>query len=178
MISHGVIQRAAVVVAVLASCGSPAAPSPPARAVERDVALRSGAIKLVVEHDGDLAWANYVADRASAYLPVAEQYLDVPFREAAAGMFRGMPEPWTVRIVGRKTVMLGDVHIGAYNNSSGVYGPDRAIVMEYRLAPIGDPALVMHELTHYWFAARRPRSPPAQRAMIRRRRGSSKASRA
>ena len=50
--------------------------------------------------------------------------------------------------------MLGTVHIGAYNNTSGVYGDDRGIFMEYARSPVGDPALVLHELTHDWIRGR------------------------
>lgn len=152
--------------ALLAGCARDAAtpsPAPSPGKVERDVVLREGTIHLVVEHDGDDAWARYVADRASAYLPAAERYLDVPFHEAAAGMFHDLPRPWAIRIVGRETVMLGDVHIGAYNNTYGVFGPDRAIFVEYRLARRGDPALVLHELTHDWFHGRRAALAPGSK---------------
>ena len=64
-------------------------------------------------------------------------------------MFHDLPKPWTIRIVGRQHVMLGGVHIGAYNSTSGGFGPDRAIFMEYRFAKI-NPGLVLHEVTHDW----------------------------
>ncbi len=147
--------RALVASIALVACQRPApvAPSgsPPATAVVRTVTLRGGAVRVVVEHDGEEAWATYVADHAVAYLPAAERYLDRSFADVAAGFFQGTPPPWTVRIHGQRTVMLGDVHIGAYNNSAGIFGPDRGIFVEYGLARVGDPALVLHELTHYFF---------------------------
>jgi hypothetical protein len=130
------------------------APAPSAVSVECSVALRKGTMRVVVEHDGDEVWARNVADRACAFLPVAEAYFDMPFHEAAASMFHDVPSPWTVRIVGRARVMLGDVHIGAYNNTSGVFGPDRAIFVEYGLAPVGNPAVILHELSHDWVRGR------------------------
>jgi hypothetical protein len=131
--------------------------------VERDVTLRKGVVHLVVDYDGDEAWASYVSERAAAYLEAAESYLDVAFDDAAAVMFHDLPKPWTIRIVGREEVMLGKVHIGAYNNTYGVFGPDRGIFMEYRLAKPGDPALVMHELTHDWFHGTGSLAPGAPR---------------
>jgi hypothetical protein len=126
----------------------PAGPPPEVR----EVALREGTVRVVVE--GQPVWARYVADRAAAFLPAAEQYFDIPFHRAAAGMFHGLPQPWTVRIVGSPRVMLGTVHIGAYNNTSGVFGSDRGIFMEYGFSHIGDPALVMHEVGHDWLHGR------------------------
>jgi hypothetical protein len=131
--------------------------------IERAVTLRNGLVRVVVEHDGDERWARNVADHACAFLPAAEAYFDVPFHVAAAGMFHGMTSPWTVRIVGRPKVVLGEVPIGAYNNTSGIFGPDRAIFVEYRLAPIGNPAVILHELSHDWVhgrgAALKPGAP-------------------
>jgi hypothetical protein len=86
-----------------------------------------------------------------------ERYLDRALSDVAAGFFDGMPTPWIIRIHGRETVMVGDIHIGAYNNSAGRLPGERAITMEYRLAPPGDPALVLHELTHFFFLG----GPPA-----------------
>ena len=106
---------------------------------------------VVVEHEGDASWAAYVADQVAAYLPAAEQYLGVPLHQAAGELFHAQSQPWTVRIVGRARVMLGDTHIGAYNNTSGLFGPDRGIFLEYALAPMGNPALVLHEVSHFWF---------------------------
>ena len=150
------LRRAGVVLAwLLTGCAAARAPDVPpttsALAVRREVTLARGTVHVLVEHDGDAAWAEYVADRAAAYLPAAERYLGVPFHEAAAVMFHDLPQPWTVRIVGRRHVALGDVHIRAYNNTYGVFGPDRGIFVEYSIAPIGNPAVVLHELTHDWF---------------------------
>ncbi len=143
----------AIAFCLVAACAGPAHPTAADAPglVSRDVVLRGGLVHVVVEHDGDAAWATYVADRTAAYLPAAERYLGVAFDEAAAEMFHDLPKPWTIRIVGRQHVMLGGVHIGAYNNTSGGFGPDRAIFMEYRFAKIGDPGLVLHEVTHDWF---------------------------
>lgn len=86
------IPRAAFLVAVasLAACqhDAPAVASALRQVVTREVVLREGAVHLVVEHEGNEAWATYVADRAAAYLPAAETYFDVPFHRAAAALFR------------------------------------------------------------------------------------------
>ena len=95
--------------------------------------------------------ARFQDDHARRFLAGAEGYLDVSLGHAAAAMFHGMPEPWSIRVQGRDTVFVGELHIGAYNNLSGWAGPERGIFMEFRLARGSDAALVLHELSHFSF---------------------------
>lgn len=120
--------------------------------LSRRVPLREGPVELRVRCDANHRdWAAYQLDRAAAFLPQAERFLDVPFRRAAAVFFpRPAPAIPRVLIVGRGQVLLNGAWIGAYNNTAGFFPGERGIFVEYRLTPPGNPALVLHELGHFW----------------------------
>jgi len=144
----------AILALALAACGRAGVPFPPASPVPAPpvpgaLRLRDGVVGLVVEPEGE--WARFQDDHARRFLAAAEGYLDVSLGRGAAAMFHGMPEPWSIHVQGRSTVFVGALHIGAYNNLSGWAGPERGIFMELRLARGSDAALVLHELSHFWF---------------------------
>ena len=61
-----------------------------------------------------------------------------------------LPTERAFTIVGRNQVLLNGAWIGAYNNTAGFFPGERGIFVEYRLTPPGNPALVLHELGHFW----------------------------
>jgi hypothetical protein len=125
------------------------------REITRDLQLAQGTLRVIVRFDaGHEAWGEYVASTVTRYLPAAEAYLDRPLHQAAARLFE--TPGFTVVVNGRDEVHLGTVPIRAYNNTGGAFGPDRGIFIEYSLAGVGNPAVICHELTHFWFADRSP----------------------
>jgi hypothetical protein len=119
----------------------------------RDVTLRDGAATLVVDFDaGNEAWADYLLQRAAEFLVLAEEWLDVPFHDAARE-FLGNDDAGPRRIVihGAERVTRNGKWVGAYNNLGGTFDGERAIFIEYALSRRGDPAVVLHELSHFWF---------------------------
>src|SRR5690349_4618982 len=114
------------------------------------VQLRGGSVEIEVRFDpAERAWAAYHLRQAAAYLPAVETYLGLDLHQALVG-FLGpnvrVPSPFRVTIVGQRQVLLQGKWIGAYNNSGGLFPGERAIFVEYALTPLGNPALILHEL--------------------------------
>ncbi|MEE8435402.1 MAG: hypothetical protein V3S64_11495 [bacterium] len=103
-----------------------------------EVTLSRGPLPLTVVYDtGREAWARYVLERTRAYLPAVESYLGVK-----------LPHGKTIRIEGHRRVYLKGKWVGGSNWPPGI------IRMEYRLLKVGNPALLYHELGHFWFGLR------------------------
>lgn len=121
---------------------------------DRQFALRMGTVKVRVTGNGQPAnWASYLTDKTYDILKAYEAYLDFPFHTAAAIYFADVPqgEKWLVHLRGAEKVYRGGKWVGGYNNSSGYFGPDRGIFMEYGISRVGSPGLVFHEVGHYFF---------------------------
>ena len=107
----------------------------------------------IVDERGDSSWSSYYAREVPAYLKACESYTAIPFHATAAPFYESLPADrrWEVRLIGREKVFLNGVWVGGYNNSSGIYGDDRGIFVEYGRTAVREPALVLHELGHFWF---------------------------
>ena len=153
---------AVVATIVFLACAAPMRASADQVRIAQWLDLREGRIELAVRFDrGEEAWAHYVAERCAQYLPAVERYLDMPLHRAAKIYFGERAQPWTIEIVGAREVMQGGVRVGAYNNLGGYYPGERAVFVEYGLAPRGNPATVLHELSHLWIYVTAATRPPA-----------------
>lgn len=102
------------------------------------VKLRAGNLPVTVAFDaGRGDWARYVLTHTLKYLPALESFLgvDIPYGK-------------TIRIEGQRRVLLNGTRVGGLNRPLGT------IRMEYGLLKVGNPALLYHELGHFWFALR------------------------
>ena len=116
------------------------------------VALAAGDVAVEVEgRAGPSGWASYYHTLTVTYLRALEAYLEVPFHDAAAAYYRANDGRPRIRIVGQAEVALEGQRVGGLNNSAGLFPVERGILVEPGLAGIGTPALVLHELAHFYF---------------------------
>jgi hypothetical protein len=88
-------------------------------------------------------WADYIAEKTKDFINAAGTYLDFPFPGATSFSVLGKKEVWFKPVAGsQRSVRIGGVHY-----------PER-VEIEYQKAPVGKPALLLHELGHYWFGYR------------------------
>jgi len=122
--------------------------------MRRQIKLNSCTIKLVIESNDD-EWNTYAAQCAKKILVAYEKALGIHFQKATVHYYKHVPEEEknTIRIVGKEKVELNGKWVGGYNNTSGIFGNDRGIFVEFGLSPVGNPAVIMHELGHFWFAS-------------------------
>lgn len=117
-----------------------------------DVKLSRGPVNVLVEADEEHEdWIEYIFDSTVKTLETYDSALDLDFKTASEPYFLDNRDEPSVRIIGKEKVLLDGKWIGAYNNTSGVFGPDMGIFLEYGLTPVGNPAVIIHELGHYWF---------------------------
>ena len=136
--------------ALLAIVLGAVAASPAAETLTTMLPTAEGEVCIQIEDDReDAAWRRYFAAQVAALIRAYEDYLAVPFVQAAAPYFADQTRP-CVRIVGAEVVAVNGQRVGGYNNSAGLFGPDRGIFVEYSLADVGRPALVLHEVGHYF----------------------------
>ena len=103
-----------------------------------EVTLSRGSLPLTVVYGpGREIWARYVLERTRSYLPAVESYLGVK-----------LPYRGTIRIEGHRRVTLNGKWVGGLNWPLGT------LRMEYNLLRVGNPALLYHELGHFWFGLR------------------------
>src|SRR5256886_15973887 len=77
----------------------------------RDVQRREGKALLVVDFDaGHEAWADYLLQRASEFLVIAEEYIDLSFHQAANEFF-GESEEAAAGVVLRRIVIHGSERV-------------------------------------------------------------------
>ena len=101
--------------------------------------------------EGPPGWAAYYRAIIARYLQAMERYLGVPFHPAAAPYLAHSGGAPTIRLIGRSEVVLDGQRVGGVNNSAGLFDTERAILVEYGLAEVGSPALVLHELGHFFY---------------------------
>jgi hypothetical protein len=53
-------------------------------------------------------------------------------------------------------IYLKNRWVGGYNNTSGIFGKDRGIFVEYKLSKINNPSLIFHEVGHYFYFGSAP----------------------
>ncbi|PJZ78174.1 hypothetical protein [Leptospira neocaledonica] len=116
--------------------------------------LKGGEIKLAVRNETELKeWDKYAFEKTKKILDAYESYLGIPFHQASSPIFKTLPsaEKDKIRLVLKDTVFLNGTRVGGYNNVSGELGKELGIFMELGLVPPGYPALLLHELGHYYF---------------------------
>ena len=150
---HGCRRPSAWLAICLVVVAAAAAPAERGRVL---VQLAEGGVGVDVEASGGPAgWAHYYRGTTARYLEALERYLEVPFHHAAAPYFAAAPAeaaaPPAIRLIGRQEVVLQGQRVGGLNNSAGLFDAERAILVEYGLAGLGTPALVLHELGHFYF---------------------------
>jgi len=105
------------------------------------VKLTNGTISYTIQYDeGKKEWAGYIKKMTNIYLEAAEIYLSVPFPKDSGFVIDGREEVY----LHLKGSSLDGVKIGGYNLWDEV-------ALEYGISEIGNPALVFHELGHFWF---------------------------
>ncbi len=116
--------------------------------------LKGGEIRLSVRNETELKeWDKYAFEKTKKILDAYESYLGIPFHQASSLIFKTLPssEKDKIRLVLKDTVFLNGTRVGGYNNVSGELGKELGIFMELGLVPPGYPALLLHELGHYYF---------------------------
>ncbi len=116
--------------------------------------LAQGDVRLQIDGEReDSTWSNYYKAALDSLLHAYETYLGVPFHSGALSYYQDQPveERWIIRVVGKEKVFLDGKWVGGYNNSSGIFGKDRGIFVEYGIASVSRPALLFHEVGHFWF---------------------------
>ncbi|EPG73274.1 hypothetical protein LEP1GSC058_3344 [Leptospira fainei serovar Hurstbridge str. BUT 6] len=116
--------------------------------------LRGGDILVTIQNETSAQqWDRYAFEKTRDLLDAYESYTGIFFHQAAAPIFKSLPskERNRVRLVLKESVFLNGTRIGGYNNVSGELGKDLGIYLESGLVPIGYPALLLHELGHYYF---------------------------
>lgn len=111
-------------------------------------------MKLTVRNETELKeWDKYAFEKTKKILDAYESYLGIPFHQASSPIFKTLPssEKDKIRLVLKDTVFLNGTRVGGYNNVSGELGKELGIFMELGLVPPGYPALLLHELGHYYF---------------------------
>jgi hypothetical protein len=108
---------------------------------EASVILKSGKISYTITYNrGKSEWADYVETMANRFLKAAENFLSIPFPRGSGFIIQGREEV----IFSMKGSPLDGVRIGGYNLWDEV-------ALEYGISPVGNPALLFHELGHFWF---------------------------
>lgn len=116
--------------------------------------LRGGELNISIRNETENQnWNQYAFEKVKGLLDAYESYLGINFHQATFSIYRSLPEAERnrVRLVLKDSVFLNGTRIGGYNNASGELGKEVGIFMEADLIPQGYPALLLHELGHYYF---------------------------
>ena len=107
------------------------------------LALQNGVLDYTLEMDpGNDEWAEYVMRITERFLPAAEEYLGAPLPRT---------EPFIIH--GRDVVLYDRPDPGKYGTRVGGVNFWDYIGIEYELTYIGEPALLFHELGHFWYGS-------------------------
>ncbi|TGL73551.1 hypothetical protein [Leptospira yasudae] len=121
----------------------------------RRIPLSRGELVLEIRNSSqDKEWNEFAYRKTGDLFRALESYLGISFHEASASVFEGQraSEKYKVLLVVQDQVVLNGTRVGGYNNISGDLGPSRGIFMEPDLSPAGYPALLFHELGHFYFS--------------------------
>ncbi|TGK07108.1 hypothetical protein EHO59_03090 [Leptospira semungkisensis] len=116
--------------------------------------LRGGEVQVVIRNEtSEKDWNQYAFEKTKGLLDAYESFIGVSFHQAAAPIYKSLPEPEKnkVKLILKEAVFLNGTRIGGYNNVSGDLGKDLGIFMEPGIVPRGYPALLLHELGHFYF---------------------------
>ncbi|TGK03247.1 hypothetical protein EHQ53_06500 [Leptospira langatensis] len=116
--------------------------------------LRGGEIQVQIRNEtAEKDWNQYAFEKTKGLIDAYESYTGVNFHQAAAPIYKSLPESEKnkIKLVLKDAVFLNGTRIGGYNNVSGDLGKDLGIFMEPGIVPKGYPALLLHELGHFYF---------------------------
>ncbi|EMK10873.1 hypothetical protein LEP1GSC166_3539 [Leptospira kirschneri] len=125
------------------------------RAWIRRIPLSRGELVLEIQnHSQDKNWNEFAYHKTSDLFKALESYSGISFHEASASVFEGQKasEKYKVLVIVQDRILLNGTRVGGYNNISGDLGSVRGIFMEPNLSPVGYPALLFHELGHFYFS--------------------------
>jgi hypothetical protein len=104
--------------------------------IKKDMRLSTRVIAVKISFDkGQEAWAQRNLKEAEVYLKALEHYLNQTY---------GFRRQAGFSISGEDRVYVGSKWVGGTTDMDTVR-------LEYRLTPTGNPALLYHELGHFWF---------------------------
>ncbi|PJZ41114.1 hypothetical protein CH370_12780 [Leptospira kmetyi] len=121
----------------------------------RRIPLNRGELVLEIRNSSqDKEWNEFAYRKTADLFRALESYSGISFHEASASVFEGQraSEKYKVLLVVQDQILLNGTRVGGYNNISGDLGPARGIFMEPDLSPAGYPALLFHELGHFYFS--------------------------
>ncbi|MBM9579138.1 hypothetical protein JWG45_18495 [Leptospira sp. 201903070] len=121
----------------------------------RRIPLSRGELILEIRNSSkDKEWNEFAYHKTVDLFKALESYSGISFHEASAPVFEGRKssEKFKVLLFLQDQVFLNGTRVGGFNNISGDLGPVRGIFFEPDLAPPGFPALLFHELGHFYFA--------------------------
>ncbi|XDD50302.1 hypothetical protein AB3N59_00300 [Leptospira sp. WS92.C1] len=121
----------------------------------RRIPLSRGELILEIKNSSqEKEWNEFAYRKTTDLFKALESYSGISFHEASASVFEGQraTEKFKVLLVVQDQILLNGTRVGGYNNISGDLGPARGIFMEPDLSPPGFPALLFHELGHFYFS--------------------------
>lgn len=121
----------------------------------RRIPLSRGDLVLEIRNSSkDKEWNEFAYRKTVDLFKALESYSGISFHEASASVFEGRKssEKFRVLLVVQDQIFLNGTRVGGFNNISGDLGPERGIFLEPDLAPLGYPALLFHELGHFYFS--------------------------
>ncbi|KXZ28046.1 hypothetical protein [Leptospira santarosai] len=121
----------------------------------RRIPLNRGELVLEIRnHSQNKNWNEFAYQKTSDFFKALESYSGISFHEASASIFEGQraSEKYKVLLIVQDRIFLNGTRVTGYNNISGDLGTTRGIFMEPDLSPIGYPALLFHELGHFYFS--------------------------
>ncbi len=105
--------------------------------------LQNGSISYTLEYDtGNDEWSSYIMQKTEMYLPAVKKYLGIP-----------LPRTEPFKIHGRDEVYYDRPDPGKYGTRVGGVNFWDYIGIEYGLTETGKPALLLHELGHFWYGS-------------------------
>ncbi|MGQ2872074.1 hypothetical protein, partial [Leptospira santarosai] len=121
----------------------------------RRIPLNRGELVLEIRnHSQNKNWNEFAYRKTSDFFKALESYSGISFHEASASIFEGQraSEKYKVLLIVQDRIFLNGMRVTGYNNISGDLGTMRGIFMEPDLSTIGYPALLFHELGHFYFS--------------------------
>ncbi|EQA64897.1 hypothetical protein [Leptospira alexanderi] len=121
----------------------------------RRIPLNRGELILEIRNNSQSSnWNEFAHRKTSDFFRALESYSGISFHEASASIFEDQKasEKYKVLLIIQDQIFLNGTRVTGYNNISGDLGTTRGIFMEPDLSPIGYPALLFHELGHFYFS--------------------------
>ncbi|EMF83083.1 hypothetical protein LEP1GSC188_2133 [Leptospira weilii serovar Topaz str. LT2116] len=121
----------------------------------RRIPLNRGELILEIRNNSQNSnWNEFAHRKTSDFFRALESYSGISFHEASASIFEDQrtSEKYKVLLIIQDQIFLNGTRVTGYNNISGELGTTRGIFMEPDLSPIGYPALLFHELGHFYFS--------------------------